>query len=615
VPIEYLDGRRFGRAVAAGADWVRSTREQLNRMNVFPVPDGDTGTNLALSLAATAAAVREADERSLERVARRAAEASILNAKGNSGTIMAHWFLGLSKAFERQRRAGAQRVAEALERATAEVYAGIDRPVEGTVVSVMRAVSERACQCAAAPGREAADLGAFLETLLAASREALARTPQQLAVLREAEVVDAGAQGYVNFLEGALRAVRGERAPGAPQAEAGEPVDHAALHHDASALGERYCTEVVVRGSGFDAARLRRAFRPHGSSLQVATTGEVFKLHIHTDHPDAVLRLAARHGTLEERKVDDMLVQARERGGEAEAPLVALERQPDGVAVLCDSTADLDRETRRALGIEIASLQVLFGDQVYRDQVDLDTDGFYRKLASDPHHPTTSQPPPREFVQALDKVRPNREVIIVTLSARLSGTYRSALSALALVPHPRVEVFDSDSASIGLGMMTLNAARLAAKGAGTDDILAWLARWRDDTGLVFSLETLEFLRRGGRIGAARSLIGSLLGLRPVLTFSDGLVQPLARARGRDDAYQKTVALLGERLAPGTRVRLGFISIGDDEGRCERLERWLRERVEVVECVRGAPTGVVGAHAGPGAWGVFYQKVRPDDPLL
>ena len=610
MPIDYLDGRRFRLAVVAGADWVRHTRDQINSINVFPVPDGDTGTNMALSLAATAAAVRDSDERSLGSVAQRAAEASILNAKGNSGTIMAHWFLGLSKAFVDESRVAAHRVASALQKATDEVYAGIDRPVEGTVVSVMRAVSERAVEPAAH-----ADLRGLMDLMLDAAREALARTPEQLAVLREAHVVDAGALGYVNFLEGAARAVRGEPLPQLDLAAFDDAVAHPPAGHAPDALEERFCTEVVVRGRGFDAERLRSEFRPHGSSLQVATTGTVFKLHIHTDHPDAVLRLAARHGTVEERKVDDMLVQARERGDAVEAPLVPLAEQPATVAVVCDSTADLPAGERLRHGIEMASLQVLFGDQVFRDQKDLTTEAFYDKLASDPHHPTTSQPPPREFVQALEHVRADREVVVVTLSSRLSGTLKSARSAVALVRHPRVEIFDSDSASTGLGMMVLNAARLAARGAGTDEILQWLERWREDTGLLFSLETLEYLRRGGRIGAASSLIGGLLGLRPILTFVDGRVQPLARARGREDAFRKTVAALAARLPEGQRVRLGFIAIGDDQGQSQRLEAWLRERLEVVECVRGAPTGVVGAHAGPGAWGVFYQRVRDDDPLL
>ena len=607
--MDYLDGPGFRQLVVSGADWVRHTREQINRINVFPVPDGDTGTNMALSLSATAAAVRALEEPRLGPISRRAAEASILGAKGNSGVIMAHWFLGLADAFADTGRLSAAALPPALKAAADTVYRAVEDPVEGTIITVMRSVSEAAESFEG----NGADLGTLMETVRDAAGEALAKTPQQLAVLREARVVDAGAQGYVNFLEGALRAVRGEPLPEPSEADLRAAIDQVEFSHDVTDLSERFCTEVVVRGKGFDGEALKAVFRPLGSSLLVCTTGTLFKLHIHTNHPDDVLRVAARQGEIEEQKVDDMLRQSEERGDDRLQPLVALEAQPAGVAVICDSTADLPEQTRREYGIEMAPLQVLFGDKVFRDQIDLDTEEFYQRLNSDPNHPTTSQPPPRAFVEALDRIRGDRPVIIVTVSRNLSGTFKSAQNGVRLAPHPRVEIFDSRSVSMGLGLMTLNAARLARRGADIDEVLRWLERWRSDSGLVVSLATLEFLRRGGRISATRSVIGTLLGLRPLLGLEEGRLVPLARARGKNGAFRKAMASLRGRLGKFRRARLGLIEIGHS-GVLDRVEEELRDMVEVVELVRGAPTGVVGAHAGPGAWGVFYQRVRDDDPL-
>ncbi len=609
-PIPYLDGRHFCQAVVAGADWVRDTREHINRINVFPVPDGDTGTNMALSLSATAAAVRALDEPHLGEVARRAAEASILGAKGNSGVIMAHWFLGLAESFSDESRLEAEALASALKAASDSVYEAVENPVEGTIVSVMRSVGEAAVETAAA---NQVHLGTLMESLFEAASEALARTPDQLEVLREANVVDAGALGYVNFLEGALRAVRGEPLPEPSEAELLEAVDQVAFEHDTSDLSERFCTEVVVRGKGFRSEQLKKLFRPLGSSLLVATTGTLFKLHVHTNHPDEVLKIAGRQGNIEEQKVDDMMRQRDERGGERQQPLIALEAQPDSVAVLCDSTSDLPQSIRRQQGIEMAPLQVLFGDRVFRDQIDISTEQFYQMLETDPHHPTTSQPPPRAFVEALDRIRSDREAIIVTVSRGVSGTYTSAQSGAALAPHPRTEVFDSQSASLGLGMMTLNAARLASMGAGLDDVIRWLQRWRDDTHMVLCLATLEYLRRGGRIGAAKSLIGGLLGLRPLIGCREGKIVPVANARSDADAFDRAMALIKSQHEEGTRVRLGLVETGTS-GVLDRAEKELRQSFEVVEFIRAPATGVVGTHAGPGAWGVFFQRVRDDDPL-
>ena len=606
MPITYLDGRRFSQVVVGGADWVRHTRDHINRINVFPVADGDTGTNMALSLSATASALRGQGDREIGPVARTAAEASILGAKGNSGLIMAHWFLGLSRAIGDRARIGLEEFAEGLSTATTSVYEALEEPVEGTILTVMRAVSDRATRSA----NDVDDLAEFAGVLVEAGETALEKTPEQLAVLREAHVVDAGALGYVNFLQGARRVVRGEPLP-EPVTALFEESNHPPLAEEE--ITERYCTELIVRGQGFEEADLRRRFGPFGNSMLVATTGELFKLHIHTNHPDELIRVAAKLGRVEERKVDDMLRQRDERE-QLVAPVIPLAEQPAGVAVVVDSTADLPTEERQRFGIEMVPLQVLFGDQVYRDQVDLDSAGFYSRLQSDPHHPTTSQPPPRAFVEAFDRIRKDREVLVLSLSALLSGTHKSAQTAVGLADHPRVEVFDSGSASLGLGLMARNAARLAARGADTETLLHWLARWREQSGMVFAVATLEFLRRGGRIGAASSMIGSLLRLRPVLTLRDGEVVPLGKARGAAETVRFVERHLEQTLPADARLRVGLVGI-DTEERLAELEGWLRERWELVECVHSVPTGVIGAHAGPGAWGCFYQQVTDDDPLL
>ncbi len=606
--IRYVDGKRFRRAVVAGADWVRHMREHLNKINVFPVPDGDTGTNMALSLSATAEAARKSDDADLAKASKDIAEASILGAKGNSGLIMAHWFLGFSKALGQKARVGADDLAHAFSRATRQVYEAIDKPREGTILTVMREGSEAAEKAA----QKGYDVQEVIAEFLDASRAALRRTPEMLAVLKEAKVVDAGGQGFVHFLEGVKRTLEGAPPPEAKDEDLHADTVHPPLSEEE--LDGRFCTEVVVRGRNFDPELLKARFGPLGSSMLVATTGEVFKLHIHTDHPDEVFRLAARWGTIAERKVDDMLRQREERHSHKQEPVIPLDEQPSTVALLCDSTCDLDEATRRKYGIEMAPLSVLFGDAVFRDQVDLSTAEFYERLVNDPHHPTSSQPPPREFVEALERIRPDREAIIVTLSQKLSGTYRSALSAAKLVDHPRVAVFDSNTVSLTTGMQVVSAARLAEKGASLDEILQWLERWRDRSGLLFTVATLDYLKKGGRIGRAAHLVGSLLRMRPVLTVEDGIVQSVTKARGDDDAFEKVLSVFGERVPEGKKIRLAVL---DSTGakRLEQAEQRVRERNEVLDIFHGQITGVIGTHVGPGAWGLFYQVVEDDDPLL
>jgi DAK2 domain fusion protein YloV len=604
--IKYLDGSRFGRAVSAGAEWVRHRRKHLNEINVFPVPDGDTGTNMALSLSATANALRDNDERDLSKVSQRAAEASIRGAKGNSGIILAHWFQGLAGHIGRRAKLSAHELADALTHATETVYGAVEKPLEGTILTVMRASSENARRAAA----RGADIAVMLDEIIVAAQNTLARTPEMLDVLREAKVVDAGAEGYVNFLQGMQRAMSGVPMPEFNEEELRDVVEHPPI--PVGELSNRYCTEVVVRGRGFQPDRLRRRFHGMGDCLLVVTTGDLFKLHVHTNHPDEVLGIAAKLGVIEERKVDDMLQQAEERESHSHPPLIPLEAQPRTPAILCDSTGDVEESLRQRLGVEQVPLTVMFGDEVYRDKVDISIEDFYKKLQTSEHFPSTSQPPPRVFVESFDKIRSDREIIVLTISKNLSGTYRSAITATRLADR-RIEVFDSGTASAGLGLLALCAARLAERGASTDEILRWLERWRQASACLFTVSTLEYLRRGGRIGRAQSLVGGLLQLRPLLTYADGAVQPVAKVRGDDRAALEMRAQLKERITPGDRIRAHFVE-STPNSRREAFEEWLGQYCDVVESYRTSITPVVGTHVGPGAWGVFWVRIPDDDPL-
>jgi DegV family protein with EDD domain len=606
--IEHFDGHALRRAVVAGADWVRHTRDHLNKINVFPVPDGDTGTNMALSLSATASAVRHVDEPHLGVVAGQVAEASILGAKGNSGLILAHWFLGLSKAVGKRTRLTSTELAHALVHATESVYHALEEPVEGTILTVMRAGSDAA--------RMSAESGAGIlhqiDALLEAAQSTLQKTPDMLRALREAHVVDAGAQGWVNFLTGMKNALSGETEPSFAEDDPDDAAAHVPV--DLKELEHRFCTEVVVRGRHFDAATLRRRFHRFGSSLLIATTDDVFKLHVHTDHPDEVLKAAAKLGTVEERKVDDMLQQSQEQRDPSRSFGVPRPRQlVDRVAVVCDSAGDVPDALCEELGIERVPLQILFGDEVFRDQVDLRIEEFYARLFTGDVFPTTSQPPPRAFIEAFERIHPERETLVCTISGVLSGTNRSAVSASRLAAQPRLEVFDSGSASLGQGLLTVGAARLAAQGASLESILHWLRIWRGETRLLFTVSTLKYLRRGGRIGLMRGVLGDLLGMRPILSFRDGAILPIDKVRGDHRATERVLEIVFDEVPAGSRLRLGLVHTTEPTA-VDRAREMLASRYDVVEIIHTPVTGVVGAHAGPGAWGVFYQTVRDDDPL-
>src|SRR6185436_16577680 len=206
IAIAYVDGPRLARSVYAAADWVSAGREELNRLNVFPVPDGDTGTNFSLTLRAVADACRALGQASLGETARTIARGAVLGARGNSGMLLAHFLLGFSDSLGDRATADARDIATAIRRGSDTLSASLDDPKEGTILTVAREAAAAAERAAA----DSPDLTLFMQRLVADAEQALARTPELLAVLREAGVVDAGGKGFVRMLEGVVRFIEGD---------------------------------------------------------------------------------------------------------------------------------------------------------------------------------------------------------------------------------------------------------------------------------------------------------------------------------------------------------------------------------------------------------------------
>jgi DegV family protein with EDD domain len=270
---------------------------------------------------------------------------------------------------------------------------------------------------------------------------------------------------------------------------------------------------------------------------------------------------------------------------------------------MTDSTCDLPAELLEGYGIAAVPLYILWGDEQLVDGKDIDADTFYARLPDDPNHPTTSQPTPGDFVQALADVE-EEDVVIITLSKALSGTYDSAVKAAEEVDH-RLHVMDSRSLSLGLGWQVLAAARAREKGAGVEGILAAAKRVRDTSILLLTLETLEYLHRGGRIGAVSKLLGSAIQLKPVLEVdhATGVLEPVAKIRTRKRAVRRLVEETFERVDPCKPLRVAIIH-GAAPDDAERLRREVEAICQPLEIITGQITPVLGVHGGPGALGLL-----------
>jgi DegV family protein with EDD domain len=277
------------------------------------------------------------------------------------------------------------------------------------------------------------------------------------------------------------------------------------------------------------------------------------------------------------------------------------------VAIVTDSTADLPEELRAAHCITVVPLNVRFGDQTFRDQIDISSDQFIERISQSDELPSTSQPAPGAFQAAFRSLAADHdEIVAVLMSSKLSGCVQSATTAAAeLEDQIRVEVVDSFNVSLGLGFQAIRAAELAAQGHGAEEIARRVHADVNAYNLAFFVDTLEYLKRGGRIGGAASLIGSLLQLKPVLRIDEGQVVPYERTR----THARAVDALREFVAGWPAInRLGVI-YSRDRAEAEHLVAELPTTVDPDRIVIAQLSSVLSAHVGPGVLGVCIDDTE------
>jgi fatty acid kinase/fatty acid kinase fatty acid binding subunit len=600
--IEYLDGERLRRSLIAGCEYLQERRAELNRINVFPVPDGDTGTNLALTTSAIADGLRSFHDPSIAAVSARAADSAILGARGNCGMILSHFLLGFARAVNGRAHLDAVEFATCLDTAVRHVYASLEKPVEGTIITVMREVADEA------RSTSADDFADLVEILLSRARVALDRTPDLLPVLRAAGVVDAGAKGFVHLFEGIVAYIHGDPFVSLESTPVFDDVAAAAARIGFPETVEQYrfCTEALVRGTDLPAAdAVRVELRDRGDSLIVIRGDDVLKLHIHTDEPEEIFAWLRSLGRLVTHKAEDMAVQhaAVER---AAAGHVRLARRP--MTILVDSAANLPDEVVRAHGIHVVPMLVVFDNEVLRDGIDIDSKQFADRLRAR-EHATTSQPAPASFIDGFRRAAEDGEAVLsVLVGSSLSGTFRSAEAAAKHLEGTPIRLFDSRAAGLTQGLLALRAAELAEKGCDIESIIADLEKLRSRSGTLFTVETFDNLLASGRVGRGKVMIAGLLDIKPILSlYTDGRVGSLANVRGSTNVVARMLELVEAAVPRSVQtVRFGIMHVDRPEI-VETISAALQSRYGRERDILSAPvTPVLATHLGPGAWGIAWQ---------
>lgn len=399
--LEYIDGALLKQMIQAASSWLSVNKESVDALNVFPVPDGDTGTNMSLTMQSAAREAEKVTSSSASKVAEAMAQGSLMGARGNSGVILSQLFRGFAQSTANKDRLNGKEFAQALKAAYQQAYRAVMKPVEGTVLTVAR----EAATAAVEEAKSTSDILAIAQTYLAEGNRSLARTPNLLPVLKEAGVVDAGGKGLLTAWEGAMKVLQGVQvdwdsvAQDVSSQNQGEKDSNRILSTETTeeALKFRYCTEFLVRGKGINLDKIRSALEPRGDSLLVVGDSNLTKVHVHTNNPGWVLEFCGAMGDLLEIDINNMAEQNRdfeERQGN---------KEEEGVSTLYDE----DEENFPALleDREVSVVAVVAGSGLEKIFRSLGVDSIIRGGQ-------TMNPSTQDLFQAVEECRAENVIIL-----------------------------------------------------------------------------------------------------------------------------------------------------------------------------------------------------------
>ena len=598
--IQYLDGKRFGRAIKAASLWVSKKQKRLNDINVYPVPDSDTGTNMAATMNSIANSVDINGEVSIDKVSESIANSALNGARGNSGAILAQFFYGLAEGCRGKMKITTQHFSDAVHRAIQRSYEALANPREGTILTVIRDWGEHVREQA----RKTPDFSELLQSSFEAAKRSLEETPKKLKVLSKAGVVDAGAQGFVYMLEGILYfiqngQIREIETMQSHEAEAGGDV--AQVSYAPEELTYRYCTEFFLVGESIPTRLLRKELEQYGDSLIVAGSEQRVRVHIHTDDPRAVFDYVRQYGDIREQKIDDMMQQHFDAHSETAAQKIAL---------VTDSSCDLPESVLREYNIHVVPLRLYLDDTEYIDKVTIRAEEFYSRLVKAKTFPKTSQPVPKDFLRIYQQLEKKYETIIsVHLAGALSGTYQNALVAANQVQEAEVIVIDARTTSVGLGLIMREAGRELKRGTTVQLLAEKISRWIDSSRIFVSTITVEYLVKGGRITKGKGFLANLFNLRPIITLTpEGKTRKIATAKPGLPSQKKVLQYVFKEARKMKKPTFGIVHVEAPE-----TAAWYKEQIEAAfhpeEILVMPAAPVLGAHGGPGTAAVALMDLE------
>ena len=587
--VKLLDGRSFYYSFLAGAQRIFENQGLLNKINVFPVADADTGTNLASTMRSIVDSPIPTNN--VKMAATALADAALVGARGNSGIIFAQFLYGFSNEIENENNLTVENFSRSITKAVTYAYEAIANPVEGTMISVIREWAEFINTM-----KELID--DFVELLIKAlqvAKESLADTTRQMAVLAKANVVDAGAKGFVLFLEGMIDFFKNRQSIRRLAIPMNEMVAEDVQTFSHEEITQRYCCEAMLAldlHPGETKNTLRDAIAGMGDSMVVAGSEKRLRIHIHSDTPIKLFEAISKRSSITYQKVDDMVMQ-KEMSHNRKWP----------IALVTDSTCDLPQEILEKYQITMVPLTLQVGASLYLDRTTIASEQFYNLLESSPVYPSTSQPAYKDFINKYSYLSSHYESTIgIHLSKQFSGTYSNsqrAAKAISEQSGKKIDVFSSNRVSSALGLTVLRAAEAIEQGKSHDEISASIDSWINKNHILVSAKTVKYLVKSGRLSHSKGVAGKLLGVRPIISVdNEGKAYTYGKAYSEKGSMEFLIKEASRLIAKGEIWGYAISHINNME-----TAQWYATKMETLTSKKplfiNDCSPVLGVHGGPG----------------
>lgn len=587
-----IDGTMLFQAFMGGYENLSGSREYINSINYFPVHDGDTGNNMVSTFRTIGEGL--VSKESFYQVMDQIADLSLSGARGNSGLIISQFLNGVSRFTQERETIPFSEMGIILRQSADYAYRAMENPREGTILSVIKAwaeATEKVCH-------DEGSIWSILNQGLDEAKIALERTPDQLGVLKEHNVVDAGALGFVRFLEGISLLEKGgaishpfrdnSEEEGAWGKELGQETDYEHSHTDF-----RYCTEVLLEVNEVTQS-LRETLNEMGDSLVISQGRQKARIHIHTNSPESFVGFLRTQGQgrILQQKVDDMFRQEQIN-----------EEKLSTVGILTDSTADIPLELLDKYQIHVINLPLLWDDESYIDRITLHPETFYKMQEVRTSFPSSSLPSASQVDSNFSYLLERYEhLLVIPVANALSGTWQQmTLSAQKFNKEKeRVVVVDSCLNSVAQGLLVYRVAKAAAHGGSFTELCAMAEELKTRIKIYVSVKTFKFMIRGGRVSPLKGLLARVLNIKPIVSLD---------REGRGIAFDKSFSAKGlmkkiASIIKETQTHPGIEEFAVvhalSEGRAKSFSHLVEKNVQTPPTYISDISPIVGMHSGKGA---------------